>query len=265
MIKTATEAWLESLQNVYNNGIEYAPRNLKTREVMNEIISFDMNYPVCYHENRKLSYKFMAAEAYWIASGGMMVDEIAPYNKHIANFSDDGHIFNGPYGPMFVSQIDYVVNSLLHDNNTRQAVLTIWHPNTMRSKDYKCTIALIFNIRDDKLHTTVLMRSSDRILGLSYDMFNFTIMTLRILTYLNENAEETSEKIIGLGTQTLHAVSSHIYEDKFELVNSILNKKSNTIKSKVPNQALLSWKFITDSLIACRDMKDTTDLWKIRT
>jgi len=261
---TANATWLESLHNVYYNGINHAPRGLATKEIMNNILTFDMRYPICYHQDRKLSYKFMAAEAYWITSGSMFEEDIAPYNKFIGNFSDDGYIFNGNYGVPFIHQLDYVVNALLKDQHTRQAALTIWRPSPPRTKDFPCTIALIFNIRDYKIHTTVLMRSSDNVLGIPYDFFNFTIMTLRVLTYLNENAKETFGKLITLGNLTLHAVSSHIYEDKYPIVEELMISSPDKYTQCVPSQAESDWKFVVNSLLACRDLTDTTNLWKIR-
>ena len=71
----------------------------------------------------------MAAEALWILSGDNKVETIAPYNKNIKQFSDDGIIFQGAYGPRIISQLDYVIESLRKDRESRQAVLTIWNPN----------------------------------------------------------------------------------------------------------------------------------------
>jgi len=256
----ATEAWINSIREVLEKGHSASPRDLDTKEVLCQQITFDMNRPICAHQERKLSYKFMAAEAYWITQGSPLVEDIAPYNAHIANYSDDGYIFNGAYGPAFISQLEFVVNKLRKDPTSRQSVMTIWHPNPIDSKDHKCTVALMFYIRNSALHPTVIMRSNDLILGRPYDMFNFTIMSLRVLTKLNSKAYSP----FVLGNMTLFANSAHIYSNNRELCEQIVETPIEQITEPVPYEATIDWQFVVDSLLACRDNEDTTDLWRIR-
>lgn len=262
---TAQDAWIDSLVYVLEYGNESAPRGKLTKEIISDNIVFDMNYPICYHQERELSYKFMAAEAYWITSGSMFVEDIAPYNAHISQFSDDGYIFNGAYGPKFQSQLQYVVNSLLHDIDSRQAVLTIWTQNPMRSKDIACTVALQFIIRDEYLHTIVTMRSNDLWLGRPYDMFNFTIMSLRVLTELNSRWEHPVYK---LGQLYLNTGSAHLYEPNYHRADRVTDVDADKETSRVPEKALYSWSYVANSLLACRDQNEeaiiTHGLWRIR-
>lgn len=259
-MKTATEAWIDSISRIKNNGNRIKPRGMETEEVLNQTIAFNMNYPICHHNQRKLSYKFMAAEAYWITSGSSLVEDIAPYNSHIAQFSDDGYIFNGAYGPAFSSQLNFVVDTLTKDLDSRQAVMTIWHPNPEETKDHKCTIALQFSIRQARIHTTVFMRSNDVILGRPYDMFNFTVMTLRVLTRLNAALKCS----IVLGNMHIFCTSSHYYEQHYDMVKEILNNKEEyKITSLVPLEAMFSWNYVVNSLLATRDNEKHT-LWQIR-
>jgi len=256
----AGDAWIRAMQNIMNFGSEIDPRGMITKELMPQIVQFNMNHPVCFHQDRNLSYIFMAAEAYWILSGDNMVEGIAPYNKHIAQFSDDGHIFNGNYGGPFNCQLDYAVNTLANDPSSRQSVITIWQPNPVRTKDYRCTVSLIFMIRDNEMHTHVTMRSSDAWLGLPYDMFNFTMLTLRVLN--NFNNKTNSE--VTLGVQTLSLMSSHLYEQHWTPARMVSQTPRNNKTYGVPNRALVDWQFVIDSLLACRDKTETIDHWRIR-
>lgn len=263
---TANEAWIKSISDVLEYGNNECPRGIPTLEILNQTISFDMNYPICYHQNRKLSYSFMAAEAYWITSGSMFVEDIKPYNKHIAQFSDDDYIFNGAYGPKFTAQVEHVVNTLLKDPTSRQAVMTIWVPNPIRTKDYPCTVSLQFLIRNQKIHTIVNMRSNDLWLGRPYDMFNFTVMTLRILTALNSSRviDEDIDSIIDLGSLFLNTGSSHIYtKDELGCI-ALLTDKPDKEVDKVPDTAKISWLYVAQSLLACRDQTEVNELWRIR-
>lgn len=257
---TATEAWMLRLRNLLVRGTEENPRGEKTKELIGQTMMVDMNYPVIHHPDRKLSYKFMAAEAEFIANGDNRVCSLARYNKNIAQFSDDGRIFNGNYGEPFNSQLEYVVRTLVLDSSSRQAVLAIWQENPVKSRDVRCTLTMQFLIRNNRLHTIVNMRSSDIMWGIAYDIFNFTVMTLRVLTRYNEDTKSKVE----LGILNLVAGSSHIYERHYDLADKILKSgmPSNLIEIKVPTEAFTEWNFIVSSLHACMEDKETT-LWQI--
>lgn len=214
----ASQAWITTLTNVVNQGIETAPRGKNTKELIHQTTTFDMTSPVVNVAPRKMNYQFMAAEAYWILSGDNSVAGIAPYNKHIGQFSDNGVAFAGAYGPRIIAQLNYVVSKLAQDRDTRQAVLTIWNPNPAPSKDIPCTVAFAFQIRNNKLMTSVFMRSSDCWLGLPYDMFNFSMLSYLICIRYNK----TNNDKISPGILNLTAASSHLYEDHWESARGCL-------------------------------------------
>jgi thymidylate synthase len=164
----------------------------------------------------------MAGEAYWILSGSDKVKDIAPFNKHISQFSDDGSAFAGAYGPMVVKQLDYVVDRLTMDDATRQAVLTIWKPNPPKSKDIPCTVAMNFQLRDGVLHNHVFMRSSDVWLGLPYDIFNFSTIAYKVAARLNELMVPNLR--CRPGTLFLTLCSSHMYLDNKGLATNLVSR-----------------------------------------
>lgn len=212
IINTANinNAWRAAIRDILDNGDTVAPRGKVTKEIQQRTITMDMRFPVLRVPARKLNYQFMAAEAIWILSGDNRVETIAPYNKRIADFSDDGVTFFGAYGPKVMGQIDYVVSKLVEDPDTRQAGLTIWRENPGPTKDVPCTVAIFFNIRNGKLNTNVFMRSSDVWLGIPYDVFNFSMlahMVCGIMTQLHPEIPTVSP-----GKLYLTAASSHLYE-----------------------------------------------------
>ena len=263
MIK-ANEAWIESLRLVNKYGDLVSPRGIQTKEYIAMRDCFDMMYPVCYHPERKLNYSFMAAEAYWITSGSMFVEDIAPYNKHIAQFSDDNYIFNGAYGPRFIQQFEHVVNALVMDSNSRQAVMTIWTPNPMKTKDYPCTLNLQWLLRKGYLNCIVNMRSNDLWLGRPYDFFNFTMMSLRVLCAVNERTGNGYK----LGRLNTLVGSLHYYLQNEESIVKVLSHQVDRELPKVPDRCLTDWPFVVKSLLACRDKTDSQFednlIWKIR-
>lgn len=203
-----SRVWIDTLSELLSFGTEVSPRGMKTREIPQRTIEVDMRKPVLCVPERKLSYQFMAAEAYWILSGDDRVASIAPWNKRIADFSDDGVTFFGAYGPKIVAQLPYVIEKLKADEHSRQAGLTIWRESPPPTKDVPCTVAVFFGIRNGKLNVHVFMRSSDAWLGVPYDVFNFSMLGHLVCAELNQWYIHD----VLPGTLYLTAASSHIYE-----------------------------------------------------
>lgn len=80
------------------------------------------------------------------------------------------------YGPRITGQVDQVIEELRNDHDTRRAVLVLAE-NTEGLADRPCTTSLQYTIRDGVLHTIVTMRSSDAVLGLPYDLIQFSMMS----------------------------------------------------------------------------------------
>lgn len=210
--KPATDAWLSLLSDVAVHGQVSHPRGMKIREILNNSVQVDMTRPVVLNRHRRLSYEFMAAEAWWILAGRQDVESISRHCKAIKNFSDDGETFFGAYGPKITKQLDYVIQTLKRDRDTRQAVLTIWRENPPHTKDVPCTVSVQWLIRDGMLHCIDTMRSNDVWLGFPYDVFNFSMLSWHIL----ETMRDEGINDLQLGTLYLNAGSHHIYEKNYE-------------------------------------------------
>lgn len=187
---------------------EVSPRGMPVREILAGHTCISMEHPVLCNPHRKLGYRFMAAEAHWILTGDNRVETIKPYSRGIEKFSNDGVRFDGAYGPKIVDQLRYVIDSLLEDNSTRQAVIDIWRPNPRGSKDIPCTLSLQFLIRGGHINTIATMRSSDIWLGWPYDVFNFTMIT----TYVQLELYRRAQMPIALGDLHVRPGSLHMYE-----------------------------------------------------
>jgi len=205
-----SRTWLDAIDDILTNGDPVAPRGKMTREMPQRTMVVDMRRPVLRVPDRSLSYKFMAAEAFWILSGDDRVETISPYNSRIKDFSDDGERFFGAYGPKIKAQLPYIVEKLMADEDSRQAGLTIWRECPPQTKDVPCTVAIFFNIRNGKLNAHVFMRSSDVWLGVPYDVFNFSMLSHLVCGLLNEHRK--FENAVKPGRLFLTAASSHLYE-----------------------------------------------------
>lgn len=209
-----SRTWLEAINDILTNGDPVAPRGKMTREIPQRTIVVNMRKPVLRIPDRSLSYKFMAAEAFWILTGDDKVETIAPYNSRIKDFSDDGERFFGAYGPKIVAQLPYIIEKLQADEDSRQAGLTIWRECPPQTKDVPCTVAIFFNIRGGKLNAHVFMRSSDVWLGVPYDVFNFSMLSHLVCGLLNEH--RLTADAVAPGKLFLTAASSHLYETNWD-------------------------------------------------
>ena len=202
-ILSADYVWHAAIDNILTGGKKIAPRDLCCTELMGHATCVDMRAPVVTSPLRKLGYRFMAAEARWILSGRSDLEDPV-IKKSLFPYSDDGRFMAGAYGPEVVAQIPYVVDALMIDRDSRQAVISIWRKNPRYSKDIPCTLSLQFLIRDGKLHVVASMRSSDLWLGWPYDVFTFTMIAWSIILQVDPALE--------LGTLILTAGSMHIYD-----------------------------------------------------
>lgn len=243
---SATEGWLLDLATVWDDGVDVKPRGQATRELVgfrSQVV--DMTQPVVTTPERKLGYKFMAAEAAWILSGDDKVATIAPYSKDIVNYSDDGHRFYGAYGPKIMDQVEYVVDSLVRDPDSRQAVLSIWRENPKPSKDVPCTLTEQFLLRDNELHCVATMRSSDLWLGHVYDVFNLSMTA----AYVALKLRGRTGRMVELGDLHLTCGSKHVYERNYEGVETVLKATEGRLVDHGPVVDPMGLFTTTDELV----------------
>lgn len=233
----ASAAWKGMLHTIMLHGRTTTSRELEHREVMHSTICFPMERPVVICPRRNLSYPFAAAEALWILRGDDFLDGIKPWAKSMANYADidkhGNHRLWGAYGPRFVEQLPYAVNTLINDRASRQAVINLWRPEVAdfeggTPKDVPCTVALVPYIRKGSLHLSVFMRSSDAWLGIPYDWFTFTILAAKIASEVNEQYMKFggSQPIMNLGLLSFSAGSSHLYTKNLEAAQAVLDGES---------------------------------------
>ncbi|TXH47715.1 MAG: thymidylate synthase [Desulfurellales bacterium] len=219
MTLSINNVWTQMLSDVLEHGLRVEPRGIETRELLSYQTRIDMTQPVVTVKNRIEGkfFAFMCAEAAWILSGDNRTVTIEPYSRMIKKFSDDGHYFSGAYGPKIVDQLTYVVDTLVSDPDSRQAVINIWRENPRPTKDYPCTLSIQWLIRDGYLHCFDTMRSSDVWLGWPFDVFNFSMLTHMLALLIRDRWKRQSiaRPPLKIGKLCLTAASQHIYERNF--------------------------------------------------
>lgn len=216
--------WIDLITKIMGTGFEVHPRGMPTMELLANTTVVDMGDPILTVPERELGYRFLAAEAHWILSGDNRVETIAPYSKQISRFSDDGVRFFGAYGPKVMEQMSYVVRTLGEDNESRQAVMTIWRERPGPTKDVPCSIALQFMIRNGKLNCHATMRSSDAWLGWVYDVFNFSMISWAVLLELKQWGLRDYVDL-EIGKLYLTAASQHLYKAQWDKCEDIIDSR----------------------------------------
>lgn len=213
--------WLMMIRDIMVHGHDQAPRGMKTKELVGHRTQFQMARPIISLPGRKMGYRFMAASAAWILSGDNRVETIAPFSKTVSRFSDDGVTFFGAYGPKIREQLPFVIETLVRDPSSRQAVINIWRespPCNPAPKDVPCTISHQFLIRENEprngklaLHVVTTMRSNDAWLGFVYDGFDVAMLAGYVMLALRDRYIP-----LELGTLVHTAGSRHLYENDWD-------------------------------------------------
>lgn len=207
--ETATQAfenWFEILRKM---GLSQPSRAGKVvGEVLNAVtIIKDPTRGIVQSPIRKMPMRYAVGELLWYMSGSNKLCDIEQYSDFWKNISDDGETLNSAYGFRIKKQFgfdqwEHVKDCLSVDPQSRQAVIHIKEPSNQRTKDVPCTIALQYQIRDNKLYATTYMRSNDIWRGFPYDVFAFTAFQVMLAMELG----------VGLGEYTHVAGSLHLYE-----------------------------------------------------
>lgn len=203
--------WQQKLKQLSNDcQFVSSPRGMKIKEILAG--SYTMPMPAYLSLiDRKINRAFMFGEAWWIISGSNRLEDVQQYMDYYKNFSDDQVFLRGAYGPKVIDQLPYIVETLVNDNDSRQAVLTTWRERPGPSKDVPCTVSMQFIIRNKKLYMLVTMRSNDIVLGTTYDVFTFSMVAMSVQLLLRARGIEVS-----LGDLTITAGSLHIYEKHWD-------------------------------------------------
>jgi thymidylate synthase len=176
------ENGIQSLYGLYDflldEGTITSPRDQETMEARN--VTITIKNPADTQLDgigRKFNQKLAILETLQLIGGfsdPVLMKEAAP---NTANFLNGG-MFNGSYGPRIAAQMPFIIDKLIHERSTRQAIAMVWDP--MRdlvleeNKDRPCTVYFAWHIRDGALVQTTHMRSNDLWWGWCYDLTMFT-------------------------------------------------------------------------------------------
>ena len=210
------------INKIETQGFLSQPRGLKVKELEMERITINPTMPLANFKARPFHWKYFLGELAWYLKQDRNVDFINTFSSFWKNIADEDDNVNSNYGYLlFGKQIQWALDSLKKDINTRQGISFVSNPQVQYSgnKDFVCTMYLNFWIRHNKLNMKVQMRSNDIFYGLTFDAPFFAFVQQQMYLWLRETYPDLS-----LGTYYHCADNIHFYERHFELAQEIIKE-----------------------------------------
>lgn len=182
--RNVNDALVKGVQLMLAGGVRQESRNGATLEYPEPVCTV-YECPaerVLFDGVRDANPFFHLLESLWMLAGRRDVAWLARILPRMAEYSDDGVIFNAAYGYRWrnqfklkpaglgatTDQLSIIVDLLRRDPDSRRAVLQIWDATAdlgVNSKDLACNTQATFKVRDGQLNMIVSNRSNDVVWG----------------------------------------------------------------------------------------------------
>ncbi len=239
---TVNSAYKKLCNDILDFGHVMETRNVRgnTKELCNymmKINDLDCEYVSLLTGGTNLTY--VAAELLWYWSARNDLKFIGKFSNLWDKVTDDGETANSAYGYILqkkhgFNQIEKIIELLKVDPYSRRAVININVPNenVIDTNDEMCTICMNYQIRNNKLHCTCIMRSNDLNFGLRNDIAYFIYLQKYIAKRLD----------IEVGTYTHFAMSIHFYDRDFDFVKKVAYGTMETNDERLNIEKLIEHK-----------------------
>ncbi len=227
--KSFAEMYTRMLSDVFNSpDYTSAPRGSRILEVVNRSYCCSNPYSNMFDcAARPLPKRYLAGEMLWYFTGDNSLDTISKYSGFWSNIANPDGTLNSAYGNLIFnkhnglpySQWEWAYNSLVSDENTRQAIMYFGRPEfqILNNKDFPCTVYGVYMIRDNLLNFHVYMRSNDIIKGVTFDVPFFMLLQQQMLQLLKPIYPN-----LQMGNYYHNVTSLHMYRTDYKLVESML-------------------------------------------
>ena len=233
--------YLELLEDILQNGEVKGDRTgTGTTSVFGRQIRHNLANGFPLLTTKKLHFKSIANELIWFLSGNT---NIAWLNEHGVSIWDEWATPEGELGPVYgkqwtawptkdggtINQIDYVVNTLKTNPNSRRILFHGWNPEYLPDESKSpvqnaenglmalppCHLLYQFYVANGKLSSQLYIRSSDSFLGLPYN-----IASLALLTHMLAQQCDLIPHEIVVSIGDLHAYRNHMEQIQLQLTRS---------------------------------------------
>lgn len=221
------------ITHIDNYGAVSKPRDLEVKEILLSDLEIDPTRPIASFEARPFNWKYFAGEMAWYLHRDNDINYINNFSGFWKGITNPGtNEINSNYGTLVLNeeQIGWVVDSLLADENSRQAIMFFNQPKFQfkGNKDFVCTMYANFFIRENALNMKIQMRSNDVFYGLTFDAPFFSFLMQSIYLILKKNEKYSN---LELGSYFHFADNLHFYERHYDIVNKIKNEDVSTLNN----------------------------------
>jgi len=245
--------YLELLTDILENGEQKGDRTgTGTTSVFGRQIRHKLSEGFPLLTTKKLHFKSIANELIWFLSGNTNVRWL---NENGVTIWNEWATEEGELGPIYgkqwtawptsdggtINQIDYVVNTLKHNPNSRRILFHGWNPEYLPDESLSpkvnaqqgrmalppCHLLYQFYVANNKLSSQLYIRSSDSFLGLPYN-----IASLALLTHMLAQQCDLVPHEIVVSIGDLHAYSNHLQQIQTQLGRSVKALPQLHIKRK---------------------------------
>lgn len=169
---------------------------------------------------KKVEWKSLLHEVLWYLSGENHIRNLRKQTKIWDAWADENGVLETAYGYYWrhfpsaqkdndgnwqikeIDQIQYVVDEIKRNPNSRRLIVTAWEPgNAIYSKLPPCHYTFAFNVNSGKLNCHLTQRSGDIALGIPFNLAAYSMLTQII-------AQETN---LELGEFAHTIIDAHIY------------------------------------------------------
>jgi len=247
------ESYLNLLRDVLENGVKKGDRTgTGTTSVFGRQIRHNLadGFPLL--TTKKVHFKSVANELLWFLRGDTNVHWL---NENGVTIWDEWADDSGELGPIYgkqwtawptkdggaLNQIDYVVNTLRTNPNSRRILFHGWNPEFLPDERLTpqdnaragkmalppCHLLYQFYVAEGRLSAQLYIRSSDIFLGLPYN-----IASLALLTHMLAQQCDLipNEIIVSMGD--LHGYSNHMSQIQTQLMRDTRKLPKLVIKRK---------------------------------
>ncbi|MGB6105213.1 MAG: thymidylate synthase [Pusillimonas sp.] len=222
--------YLDLLTDILENGEQKGDRTgTGTTSVFGRQIRHDLSKGFPLLTTKKLHFKSIANELIWFLSGNTNVKWLKENGVSIWN---EWATESGELGPVYgkqwtawptkdggsINQIDYVVDTLRNNPNSRRILFHGWNPEYLPDESVSpqdnarngrmalppCHLLYQFYVANGRLSSQLYIRSSDSFLGLPYN-----IASLALLTHMLAQQVGLAPHEIVVSIGDLHAYKNH--------------------------------------------------------
>ena len=186
--KTANDVWKKAVDMLLAQEATVSGRTGDVLELLHTFVSIENpRQKWVYDRIPPISISFALAEVVWIMNGEERSEVINYWNPRLSDFAGNGDIYYGAYGKRIRShfgfdQLERSYYALQNVPESRQVVIQIYDVGKdfpidngqPRSEDIPCNICSLLKVRDGKLEWSQIMRSNDILLGMPYNVVQFT-------------------------------------------------------------------------------------------